>query len=184
MANNDAAGGDASAGNGGDAAAAVATNPGSAAGPNATAKPKFHKRTKIKFEGETAEMNGHVFQTFGESMDKRQFTKTMEALKRYINKQCKHAGDMSELFDFKNPTVTEPTDITVDEARDAIKMLRWTEKTKKYLRREEALKDNLKIVHAVIWGQCSLSLQAKIKQEKDFVSKDKANDCAWLLLQI
>ena len=154
------------------------------AGNNTQSRYKNHRRTKVKFEGETPEMNGHVFQTFGESQDKRQFTKTMEALRRYVNKYCKHAGDMNPIFELKDPVLVPPIDITPTEAKDPLWMLRWTENTKLFLRKEQSLADNMKIVHAVIWGQCSLSLQAKIKQEKDYIVKDKTNDCAWLLKQI
>jgi hypothetical protein len=108
----------------------------------------------------------------------------MEALRRYVNKYCKHAGDMNPIFELKDPVLVPPIDITPTEAKDPLWMLRWIENTKLFLRKEQSLADNMKIVHAVIWGQCSLSLQAKIKQETDYIVKDKTNDCAWLLKQI
>ena len=41
--------------------------------------------TTVTFKGDTADMNGHVYQTFNENDDKRQFGKTTEALGRWIN---------------------------------------------------------------------------------------------------
>ena len=52
---------------------------------------------KINFVGETADMNGHVFQTFNESQNKRKFTKTVETLQRYVNKNGKYAGDLAQV---------------------------------------------------------------------------------------
>ena len=50
-------------------------------------------KSKIKenyFKRETVEMNENVFQTLTESGDRRQFTKTVEALERDINKKLKY----------------------------------------------------------------------------------------------
>ena len=61
-------------------------------------------RPKSTFKGEEVEMNGHVYQTYKESEDKRQFTKTTEALARYINKNTKYLGDLECIYnDFKMP---------------------------------------------------------------------------------
>ena len=38
------------------------------------------------FKGSTAEMNGHVFECFEEKGDRRQYSKTLEALKAYMQK--------------------------------------------------------------------------------------------------
>jgi hypothetical protein len=43
---------------------------------------------------------------------------------------------------------------------------------------------NKRNIYAVIWGQCSLAIQAKVKQGRDYTSKHKDKDCAWLLNQI
>jgi hypothetical protein len=40
-------------------------------------------------------MNGHVFQCFNECEDKKQFSKTVEALGEYIAKRLKYPGDMA-----------------------------------------------------------------------------------------
>lgn len=83
-----------------------------------------------------------------------------------------------------DPKVTPPADITSLEADDKLKLLKWAEETKTYLRRQQAMDGNKRNIYAVIWGQCSLAIQAKVKQEKDYTSKHKDKDCAWLLNQI
>jgi len=111
---------------------------------------RIPKKPRPKFVGETVEMNGHVFQTFKESQDKRQYTKTMEALQRYVNKNCKYAGDLDSLFKPEKPTITPPADISSDDATDTIKLLKWTESTKTYFRREQAFEDNLRDIYSII----------------------------------
>ena len=70
-------------------------------------------------------MNGHVFQVFHECNDKRQFTRTLEALEEHFAKTFKHAGDMVVLTrDLKNPSVQEPADLPDEEtSRSKIGML-------------------------------------------------------------
>ncbi len=43
-------------------------------------------------------MNGHVYQTFNENDDKRQFGTTTEALGRWINMHTKNSGDLMVLY--------------------------------------------------------------------------------------
>ena len=50
------------------------------------------------FKGMTAEMNGHVFQTYSEAENKNQFKNTCEALSRYVSKKLKYSRDMSMPF--------------------------------------------------------------------------------------
>ena len=95
-------------------------------------------------------MNGHVYQTYSESQDKRQFTESMEALQRYSNKHCKYAGDIDDLYILKTPTVAEPADISLTDASDPIKMLKWTESTKTYLKCDQALNDNFRYIYSVM----------------------------------
>ena len=142
------------------------------------------RNQKMIFRGETSGMNGHVFQTFGESHDKRQYTKTLEALERHISRNCKFAEDLDDLFKMNNPQLTAPFDISSMDVSDPVKLLKWTEETKTHFQREQAMKDNLRDIHSIIWNQCSPSLQSKIKQKKDFVEIDNLKDCAWLLKSI
>ena len=68
------------------------------------------------FKGNTEEMNGHVFQCFNECEDKKQFSKTVEALGEYIAKKLKYPGDMASLTkDFVRPEIPKPTELQVSE---------------------------------------------------------------------
>ena len=95
-------------------------------------------------------MNGHVFQTFGESHDNRQYTKTLEALERHVSRNCKFAANLNDLFKMKNPQLTVPSDISSMDVSDPIKLLKWTEETKTYFRRKQPMKDSIRAVYSVI----------------------------------
>ena len=43
-------------------------------------------------------MNGHVFECFDEQGDRKQFTKTLEALGEYAKKNVRYPEDLAPLF--------------------------------------------------------------------------------------
>ena len=96
-----------------------------------------NKPVEVKFEGETPEMNKNVFQALTESNDRRQFTRTMEALERYINKKLKYPGDLRSLYQsLELPVLVDPVDISATDAQNPAKLLVWSENKKTYLKRK------------------------------------------------
>ena len=129
-------------------------------------------------------MNGHVFQVFHECNDKRQFTRTLEALEEHFAKTFKHAGDMVVLTrDLKNPSVQEPADLP-DEETSRLKIAIFEKQVAAYVTRCEILKSNLQAAYAIIWGQCSEAMKAKLQGLEKYETSRLACDCAWLLTQI
>lgn len=53
----------------------------------------------------------------------------------------------------------------------------WKEAAKSYCSRTTTLTGNLATLYAVIWGQCSKSMKAKLKAAHDYIEKAAANDC-------
>ena len=136
-------------------------------------------------------MNGNVFECYDEQTDRRQFAKTMEALQQYAKKNLKYYEDTAPLFavDMATPTISKPVApekikvgevLKMDETDEAI----WKEELKDYVHRGRVLNGNLAAIHAVIWGQCSEAMKAKVKASKVYDEKMEANDCYWLLKQI
>jgi len=83
---------------------------GNCHGSRATTTP----RVCSTYKGNTEEMNGHVFQCFNKCEDKKQFSKTVEALGEYIVKILKYPGDMASLTkDFVRPETPKPTELEV-----------------------------------------------------------------------
>ena len=129
-------------------------------------------------------MNGHVFQVFYECNDKRQFTRTIEALEEYFAKNLKHAGDMTTLTrELKNPTIEEPPDLPEEET-SRLKVAIFEKKVAAYVTRCDILESNLQAAYAVIWGQCSEAMKAKLQGLEKYNTARDTCDCGWLLTQI
>jgi hypothetical protein len=76
----------------------------------------LHPVFALLFKGNTEAMNGHVFQCFNKCEDKKQFSKTVEALGEYIAKKLKYPGNMASLTkDFVRPEFPKPTELEVSE---------------------------------------------------------------------
>ena len=124
------------------------------------------------------EMQEHVFETFEESNDRAQFTKTMERLQEFANLKLKYPKDFSRLFvELKNPTVSKPRAFTDEIANDPGEKFEWEDDMRAYKKRQRALEDNLSSLFTVIWAQCSTALQAKIKQGDKYEDKREETDC-------
>jgi len=129
-------------------------------------------------------MNGHVFQCFNECEDKKQFSKTVEALGEYIAKKLKYPGDMVSLTkDFVRPKIPKPTELDVSETNRLVIAI-WEKKVSAYCTRTDYLDSNLKTAYAVIWGQCSKAMKAKLTSLDDFETKSHESDCVWILKEI
>ena len=48
--------------------------------------------------GTTSEMHGNVFECYDEQADRRQFSKTVEALESHVKKTLKYSEDLTPLF--------------------------------------------------------------------------------------
>ena len=140
-------------------------------------------RSTTNFTGSTAEMNGHVFQCANEGIDKNAFTKTIEALHEYIAKKITYPGDMWLLTtELEEPVVPEPDLITEEEMEDdPFKKAVWSKEVSNYVVRREQLKQNMRAVSAVIIGQCSDAMKAKLKSNGEFKQRYNKADCVWLL---
>jgi len=53
-----------------------------------------------------------------------------------------------------------------------------------YCTRTDYLDSNLKTAYAVIWGQCSKAIKAKLTSLDDFETKSHESDCIWILKEM
>jgi hypothetical protein len=69
------------------------------------------QKNKAIFKGSTPEMNNNVFECCDEQSDRRQYSKSLEALQAYVKKNLRHPDDLAKLFgeEMKEPTVAKPT---------------------------------------------------------------------------
>jgi hypothetical protein len=129
-------------------------------------------------------MNGNVFQCPEEQRDGTQYAKTVEALDAYVKKTLTYSADLAPLFAAKHgaPTVALPVEVAAS-AGELARMI-FQGEVKEYVKRTRALQSNLAAIYAVIWGQCSEDMQARVKTNEAYEPKSVANNCAWLLNSI
>ncbi|KAI2502266.1 hypothetical protein MHU86_12155 [Fragilaria crotonensis] len=60
----------------------------------------------------------------------------------------------------------------------------WNEDIRDYAKRKRVLRGNLAALQAVIWGQCSEAMKAKVKSLDGYAASAKEDDCEWLLNNI
>ena len=120
-------------------------------------------------------MNGNVFECYEEQSDRRQYAKTLEVLDGYVRKTLKYSEDLAPLFadTMAVPMVDMPDDLD-DDAGLTMKMI-FAEEVKTYVKRNHTLKSNLATVYAVIWGQCSDDIKAKVKTHDGYKDKTANN---------
>lgn len=142
------------------------------------------RASRTVFKGNTEGMNGHVFECYEEQSDRRQYAKTIEALEGYVKITLRFSEDLAPLFadNMEVPMVAMPEDPGDNPGKTA-EMI-FAEEVKEYVKRTRTLKSNLATIHAVIWGQCSEAMKAKIKAHDDYKDKSAANDCFWFMKQI
>ena len=73
------------------------------------------------FLGNTAGMNGHVFQCHAETTTPLQFTKTVSALNDHVKKTLKYAEDVASICShFRLTTIAPPNELTEEEAKSKV----------------------------------------------------------------
>ena len=128
-------------------------------------------------------MHGHVFQCFNESNSSNQFTRTVEALGEYVPTNLKNSGNMTSLMEgLILPIIPEPGKPAVDASKFRKEV--WQTKVKNYVARLDTLESNLKTAYAVVWGQCSTLMCAKVKASADFGVNNATKNVVWLLKAI
>ena len=125
-----------------------------------------------------------MFQRSEEQTDRLQFKTTLEVLQTHVKKSLKYAEDLAPLFavTMAAPELTMPKEPGANPSRTEDMI--YTEQVKQYVKRESCLTSNKAAVHAVIWGQCSESMKARVKTLGGYLARALANDCFWLLQKI
>jgi hypothetical protein len=131
-------------------------------------------------------MNGNLFECNDEQADQRQFAKTVEALENLVKKTIKNSEDLKPLFAAESklpelPTPPKPTKGPDGKEPDDADIELWKEEIKALAKRKQTLRSNLSAVQAIIWGQCSEAMKARIKSLAEYDSRTAADDCKWFL---
>ena len=158
---------------------------------NASKGRRNTSRWSNSFKGETADMNGNVFQLQSENTKKGQFDDTLDALQRYAAKA--YPMDSVALLpiftDLKQPTIKAPEkpkpvikkESDEDDTYDEWDKIMYIEAVKLHLKSKERVESTLTSLYGVAWGQCSRLMQNKCKSDKYFNAIEKECDLVSLL---
>lgn len=140
------------------------------------------------FKGAFKEMNGHVFQLFGESVHKNQFSRTMEELEGYVGVNFKkYPEDITKMVATLQDTIIEkpkPPKLEITGKFDLVDSKIFDKEIEHYVTRLQAYKSNKCSMYALVWGQCSESMHSKLKSTPAFVKMRDTNDSLELLKTI
>jgi hypothetical protein len=137
-------------------------------------KSKSKKKNTNTFTGTIIKMNSHG----------NQFLHTIQELKSYLSiKLTKYPHDI--IFILKHMEECEirkpdPPDETADRTDTRI----WEKEVDKYVDRCEYYKQNKSTLYTVIWAQCSLPMQAKLKSLPEYNPIHRNDDCLGLINSI
>ena len=121
-------------------------------------KNRGSQRSVTKFNGRIEALSGHVYDY--STRQEELFTTTTREIAGYVGRTFQSSGDIkSSILTLRTPTIAEPEDLP--ETATVTQRRIWEEKIKMYVKREMLLEENIKKLYAIVWGQCSDSMQAK-----------------------
>ncbi len=138
---------------------------------------------RVNFKGTIDEMNGHVFQTHGEGPPQTQFDRTCEELGNYAAMNFKYGDDIQYLVkNLEEKEIKEPEDPVTGASQTKQRI--WQKNVDEYVAQTKHYSQNKSGLYAVVWAQCSLPMQAKLKTWDKFKAVDKDRSVLELLKQI
>ena len=150
---------------------------------------KFKRKknvTQVKessFKGSITDMNGHVFECYGESNSTTQFARTCEELENYVTLKYKYGSDIQNMIKYQqNYVIQEPPEPS--DMKNASKKRIWEKKIDQYVERESKYEQNRANLYSVIWAQCSSAMQSKLKSIDAWNDIEMKRNCLKLLLEI
>jgi hypothetical protein len=138
-----------------------------------------------KFEGKTEALKGHIYDC-SDSRQSDQFARTTKEIAEYLGRTArKHGGDIRVTV--TNLTVCNiemPMDLPTVPTPTPLENKIWEEKVKKYVERESCLAENVKMLFAIVIGQCTEIMIAKLEAISDYSTIVEEGDGVALLKAI
>ena len=118
------------------------------------------------FVGETAELHGHIYDV-NTSKQSELFTNTTKKIANYAGRTCREAKDISlAIEELEDPVFTRPKkQNTGDSDVDSILL---KEEMQLHVKRKSAYRQNQATMFAVVLGQCTDAMKAKLEAETKY----------------
>jgi hypothetical protein len=137
---------------------------------------------QFKFEGECPELKGSVY----DCIDSRQadmYSKTNKVLAGYVGRTYKYSGDIRLVVEkLVMPDLEIPVDPPADASLTAIKI--WDKEVDEYMKLRTALRENVKTLYSLVWGQCSDNMRQRVEASPNFATMSSTLNGLTLLISI
>ena len=151
-----------------------------------TSKNDRRERNKFSansFKGKIEKMEGHTFVCHGETTTPSKYTDTIEQLGRYATHTYKYGEGIQLLVQTLEETnISKPDDLEKDKTATDERI--WLKEIDGYVTRTIIYSSNKCKLYAVIWDQCSPSMQARMESLDNYVELNQSKDCIRLLREI
>ena len=148
------------------------------------------KKTTPEFKGSMAELNGHVFEVHSETTKTNQYSRSCEEIRKYVSRKYDYGGDMAKIIEDESELVFDglkpvyPTPATIGGEIDKTDLRIWEKEVDEFVKRKTAYVQNKQALYMIIWGQCSDTMQARLRSLDVFEKIESNKDCLRLLKEI
>ena len=136
-----------------------------------------------RFDGGTEELKGHIFDLVGSRLADL-FIKSKKAVANYVGRTYQHSGDIRRAIETLTlPTIPLPKGPVVDPMPSLLAVI-FSEQVKEYVKQTSRLQENIKRLWALVWGQCSDTIQTRLQALDTYEDMHAASDGLRLLVAI
>ena len=135
-----------------------------------------------KFVGKCEALKGLIYDC-SDNKQADQFVSTTMEIATYVGSHYKHGGDVRlALTNLEPPTIPYPVEPAPTASLTERKI--FENKCSVYCKREETYRSNMEQIFALIWGQCTEALQAKLQGLDNFDELNTNSDALGLLKEM
>ena len=117
-----------------------------------------------------------------EGGNKKEYEDFLEKIKNHVTISWYFGKYIGYLLNhMEDPTIPEPTDMTVAEEAVKWKVRLWRQEVERYRDRRAVLEEEKGALHAVLMGGVSKIIKSKLKSKTGYSKADEVNDSVWLL---
>ena len=135
-----------------------------------------------KFVGKCEALKGFIYDC-SDNKQADQFVSTTMEIATYVGSNYKHGGDVRiALSNLEQPTIPYPVEPPITATFTERKI--FENRCSVYCKRLETYESNMQQIFALIWGQCTVALQAKLQGLDNFDELNTESDALGLLKEM
>lgn len=137
---------------------------------------------QVKFEGKCDETKGRIFDC-SDAIQSDNFTKSTKEMAEHVGRTYKYGNDTKlAIENLAIPTLEKPDDLP-NSAGLTDKCI-WEKEVEEYVKRKNALRENLKTVFSLTIGQCSKIRQQHLEARSNYTEMPRTTNSIALLKAI